>query len=60
MHWWHSVVLKFASLRAMGRLALGQDVQMVLCLYPSGMLNLSWLYLPISWVHKQGDYAACI
>jgi hypothetical protein len=29
------------------------------CGLPGGMLHLSGLYLPISWVHKQGDYAVC-
>jgi hypothetical protein len=25
-------------------------------LYQGGMLHLSGLYIPISWVHEQGDY----
>jgi hypothetical protein len=29
-------------------------------LYPGGMLHSLGLYLPISWVHKQGGYAAWI
>jgi hypothetical protein len=65
VHWWHAGVLKSASVPAMGRLAFwpgrAHGVALFRCgLYPGGMLDLSGIYLPISLVHKQGDYAACI
>jgi hypothetical protein len=61
-YWWHAGVLKSASVRAMGRLAFGPGradgavafIQVACSIYLSG------LYLPISWVHKQCDYATCI
>jgi hypothetical protein len=61
VHWWHAGVLKSASVRGNGQTSIWARTCSCCCgLYPGGMLHLSGLYLLISWVHKQGDHAACI